>query len=69
MKIPTYAESEEAIDEGTATPVHKFIYHNEPGDSRDEIKFRKHLQQMVDFLTKGRRAGQDTAASQGADRT
>jgi hypothetical protein len=30
--LPTYEESEAACDAGTATPLHQFIYDNEPSD-------------------------------------
>lgn len=42
-RLPTFEESETACEAGEGTPLHQFIYDNEPAGERDEAQFRDGL--------------------------
>jgi len=52
MNIPTYEECRAAAGDNKSTPLHDFIYHNEPADVDHADLFREELQALVDFLIK-----------------
>lgn len=48
IALPTWDETECAVDTDTATPLDFFIYHNEPGGP-DDKKFRQRLKEALNF--------------------
>lgn len=50
VKLPTWLEAKEAILNGNPSPLDIFIVSNEPTGIDDEGKFRRELQDLVDFI-------------------
>ena len=46
VKLPTFEEAQEIE---VATPLHYFIFHNEPVGIEEETKFRNQLQKAVEW--------------------
>jgi predicted glycosyltransferase len=50
VTIPTYEEAKERVESGKADPLDIFIVENEPAGIKQEEKFRKELQELVDYI-------------------
>lgn len=50
MIVPSFSEANDAVREDRATPLHLFIYHNEP-ISYFNPHWRQQFREMVDFLS------------------
>jgi len=50
MKIPTWEESDTAVKDGTATPLHIFVFNHEPAGREDEKLFRRQLLALVHHI-------------------
>lgn len=51
--VPSYEESKGAVEDGSATALHAFIYDNEPADLELEKVFRETLQAVLDDAVGG----------------
>lgn len=50
QRIPTWSETVARVTEGDATPLDRFVYHNEPTGGDQELEWREQLQDMLDFV-------------------
>lgn len=48
MKIPTFLEAADAVEEGSPTPLDRFIYNNEPDNNFKQ--FRSQLFDLVEYV-------------------
>ena len=51
INIPEWEDAAKAVENGNASPLDLFVYHNEPAGKQD-IEFRKQLTNLVEYLEK-----------------
>lgn len=51
MPLPTFDEAAAKVDAGTADPLERFIFDNEPDGPAEERYFREGLQALIDHIT------------------
>lgn len=49
-KLPSWEESQKAIKEGMATPLHRFVFNNEPAGKAEEKQFRDELKELIEYI-------------------
>ena len=52
VHIPTWEEAKDRCSSDDHNPIDMFIFENEPLDKNAEEKFRKELQEMLEFTAK-----------------
>lgn len=51
IKIPEWSNAVEAVENGTASPLDLFVYHNEPAGNPQDIEFRNQLQALLEYVS------------------
>ena len=53
MKLPSWAECKEAVDNSSASPIQEFIYEQEPAGINESLTFRILLGEILNHFCEG----------------